>query len=173
MAQITRRRCGELLRKLFEILRNSPEGLSARVALEKLAGQVKLTDYEAGVYESSGARRFEKIVRFATVDCVKAGWLLKHKGLWAVTEAGLDAYKNWTDPEAFYKEAVRLYHVWKKGQTGIGKDAREAMPESDTDDVEKSSSILLRKPKNKPGARSKRMLRRWTLMRSRNLSPTF
>ena len=78
MAEITRRRTGELLRVLFGLLRTAPDGLQASAALRQLAARVQLTPYEAGDYESGG-RRFEKIVRFATVDCVKAGWLSKHK----------------------------------------------------------------------------------------------
>src|SRR5690349_25150714 len=107
MAETTRRRSGELLRKLFEILKQSPEGMSAGTALERLASSVQLTDYEVG-NNGSGGRRFEKIVRFATVDCVKAGWLVKSKGTWTVTEAGLEAHRRFTDPEAFRKEAARL-----------------------------------------------------------------
>ncbi len=63
MPEITRRRTGELLRKLFEILMPLPEGMQARDALARLAGSIKLTDYENGSYESGG-RRFEKISRF-------------------------------------------------------------------------------------------------------------
>ncbi len=104
MAEITRRRTGELLRKLFEILSKEPEGLPARKALERLANSVTLTEYESGVYEGGG-RRFEKIVRFATVDCVKAGWLQKNKGTWSITADGEKAYQDLPDPEAFYKKA--------------------------------------------------------------------
>lgn len=114
MAETTRRRLGELLRKLFEILKQSPEGMSAAAALEQLAGSVQLTDYEAGNY-GSGGRRFEKIVRFATVDCVKAGWLVKNRGTWIVTEAGLEAHGRFTDPEAFHKEAARSRYVVRCG----------------------------------------------------------
>jgi len=78
MPEVTIRRTGELLRKLFEILLAEPEGLTARDALGRLASSVALTEYERGDYE--GGRRFEKIVRFATVECVKAGWLIKNKG---------------------------------------------------------------------------------------------
>jgi restriction system protein len=74
-----------------------------------------LTPYEASNYES-GARRFEKIVRFATVDCVKAGWLVKDKGIWSITEAGQAAYSDLQDPEAFYKRACKLYSEWKAAQ---------------------------------------------------------
>lgn len=112
MAEITRKRTGEFLRRLFSILLQSPEGLAASRALEQLADSVTMTSYEAGTYES-GTRRFEKIVRFATVDCVKAGWLLKHKGVWAVTAVGREAYSRFPEPEAFYREAVRLYKAWR------------------------------------------------------------
>ncbi len=122
MPDVTRRRTGELLRVLFGILMDKPEGLPARDALVGLEGAVKLTPYEAGTYESG--RRFEKIVRFATVDCVKAGWLLKQKGRWSVTEEGRQAYQRFTDPEAFYKEAIRLYRKWKKSQPAT-EDAEE------------------------------------------------
>jgi hypothetical protein len=48
MAEITRKRTGELLRKLFEILIQHPEGLRAATALERLSrwGRMarKLTD---------------------------------------------------------------------------------------------------------------------------------
>jgi len=115
MPEITRRRTGELLRKLFEILIPLSDGMQARDALAKLAGSITLTDYENGSYESGG-RRFEKIVRFATVDCVKAGWLQKSKGRWIITDAGKSAYAQYPDPEAFYRQAVKLYHAWKASQ---------------------------------------------------------
>ncbi len=126
MAEVTRRRTGELLRKLFELLIASPDGMPAKEVLAALGSRVKMTEYEAGEYES-GSRRFEKIVRFSTVDTVKAGWLLKEAGVWSVTQAGRKAYEKLLDPEAFYKEAVRLYHEWKKtrGEVPGGDDAPE------------------------------------------------
>jgi restriction system protein len=94
VAEITRQRTGELLRKLFEILKQAPEGLPAKDAMAQLEHSVKLSPYEAGIYESGG-RRFDKIVRFATVDCVKAGWMQKTKGRWFLTDAGRTAYESW------------------------------------------------------------------------------
>lgn len=130
MADVTRRRTGELLRALFEILRVKPEGLQARDALDALANRVTLTPYEAGSYESGG-RRFEKIVRFATVDAVKAAWLLKQKGRWSLTQAGLAALDQFPDPELFYREAVRLYHEWRRSQPDAEPEtADEAADES-------------------------------------------
>lgn len=138
MPEITRRRTGELLQKLFDILLKSPEGVPARIALEQLAASATLTPYEAGVY-SSGSRRFEKIVRFATVDCVKAGWLLKEKGTWSVTDSGREARIKLKDPEQFYKEAVRLYHQWKTTRDLMEGEAEEEADSSE--EIDKSAQI--------------------------------
>src|ERR1041385_3100205 len=111
MAEITRRRTGEFLRALFGILIKQPDGMQARDAIAALQSHVTLTEYERGLYPTGGMR-FNKIVRFATVDCVKAGWLFKQKGRWSVTREGVQALKDFPDAEAFYKEAVRLYNEW-------------------------------------------------------------
>jgi len=105
--------------------------MQAGDAIKLLASEFTLSDYEAGIYESSGTRRFDKIVRFATVDCVKSGWMLKHKGTWKITEEGVEALKTFPDPEAFYKAAVKLYQKWRSGQPSAPKESidKEISPE--------------------------------------------
>lgn len=115
MAEITRRRTGELLRRLFSILLERPDGMRAKDALAALERQVELTEYERGTF-GNGDRRFEKIVRFATVDCVKAGWMVKARGFWTITPEGQSALQGFEEPDEFYREAVRLYHHWKDSQ---------------------------------------------------------
>lgn len=112
MAQITNKRIGELVQALFRILEKQPEGMKAKEALVALANSVTLTDYEAGSYESG--RRFEKIVRFATVDTVRAGWLIKESGVWTLTEEGAEALKLYKDPLEFHKKAAQTYQHWLK-----------------------------------------------------------
>lgn len=139
MPNITRKRTGELLRKLFEVLMPYPEGLQAATALKELANRVQLTEYEAGNYDGSAGRRFEKIVRFATVDCVKAGWLTKDKGKWSLTTEGIQAFNTIADPESFYREAVKLYNEWKSLQ-----ESANDLPEDSSQAeaiVEKSARI--------------------------------
>ncbi|WP_371419809.1 restriction endonuclease [Tardiphaga sp.] len=114
MPEITILRTASHIRKLFEILSQHPDGLKAANALKALAEATQLTTYEQGTYASTGGRRFEKIVRFATVDCVKAGWLLKDRGIWTITEAGRLAMSEYPDSEAFYREAIRLYRAWRE-----------------------------------------------------------
>lgn len=136
MANVTKARTGVLVRQLFRILKSQPDGIRASDALAALAGAIDMTEYEAGDYESGG-RRFEKIVRFATVDCVKAGWLVKHKGIWSITEAGEAAYDAMPDPEAFYREAVKRYQNWRKAQPDVQADL------TSEEAVEKFAAITL------------------------------
>lgn len=132
MPEITIQRTGGHIRKLFELLSAYPDGLQAREALQKLAAAVEMTPHEAGLYESTGSRRFEKIVRFATVDCVKAGWLRKNKGIWSITEAGKKAMAAFPDPEKFYREAIRLYREWKKTTKDVDNDTSEELGSPET-----------------------------------------
>jgi restriction system protein len=136
MPDVTIQRTGELLRKLFQILFEHPEGMRAQDALRSLRDSVQLTDYEKGEY-GAGNPRFEKIVRFATVDCVKAGWLIKDKGFWTVTDDGKKAYHDLKSPDEFYRAAQRLYRQWKKG-TKVAKSTTGEAEEA----IEESSAII-------------------------------
>lgn len=117
MAEITRERSGELVRKVFDVLLRHPEGLPARTVLQTMSEELRLTDFEKSSYPSRpNVRRFEKIVRFSTIAAVKAGWMTKNKGLWAITDEGRKAYENFRGPADFMREAARLYREWRRDQ---------------------------------------------------------
>ncbi len=116
MANISPKRNGEFLKEVFRLLDENPDGLQARSLLAQIAENMNLTEFEKGTYPSDSSKRprFEKIVRFATIATVKAGWLVKVKGTWTLTQEGRVAYKSITDPEALYRQAFKLYRGWKK-----------------------------------------------------------
>lgn len=119
MADVTRKRTGEFLLAIFSQLVKHPNGMHGKDALKYVADTIPLTPYEAGTYDSGGLR-YEQIIRFATVDCVKAGWMLKQKGKWSITDSGHQAYQQYlNDSEGFYREAVRLYNIWKNSQVNL------------------------------------------------------
>jgi restriction system protein len=155
MAEVTRRRTGELLKKLFEILMAQPDGLPAREALDKLRGSATLSEYENGRYKS-GSSRFDQIVRYATIDAAKAGWLSKHKGQWTVTDAGKESFVKYADPEAFYRQAVKLYHQWRRGKSKA--DSAEP-PDSGEGENAESSSITFEEAGEQAWAEVERYLR--------------
>ncbi len=93
-----------------------------------------MSEYEAGYYPSApNKQRYEKIARFATIGAVKAGWLIKKKGYWFLTDEGKHTYEQFSDPEEFYREADRLYHIWKKSRV------TEKTPVIENEEVEERS----------------------------------
>ena len=130
MAEITRRRVGELMRGVIEILLDSPDGLPAKEVLRRLERVVPPTEFEKSDYpKHPGIRRFEKMARFATIGPVKAGWLVKNKGRWYVTEEGKKAYTQITDPEKFNREVRRLYLQWRASQPAAIAELEEGTSE--------------------------------------------
>ncbi len=106
------------MRGVFKLLLSHPEGLQAKSLLDKLPDIVPPTEFEKTTYpRRPDVRRYEKIVRFSTIGPVKAGWLVKNKGLWTLTDAGRKAYEQFADPEQFMKEADKLYRQWADEQT--------------------------------------------------------
>lgn len=126
MPDVTTRRRGELLRGVFKILLDLPDGLPAKDVLARLEKSLTPTGYEKSEYPGRpGIRRFEKIVRFATITTVKAGWLVKSKGRWSLTEEGRKASAELPDPEQFAREASRRYRQWTTTQPEKELEATE------------------------------------------------
>jgi len=117
MAEITARRQGEMIQTLFRILEAEPEGLQAKDAIARVENEMELTDFEKSTFpKNPDLVRFPKILRFSTINSVKAGWLRKKSGTWTLTDEGKAALHDFPDPEALFRESRRLYRQWKADQ---------------------------------------------------------
>ena len=92
------------------------------------------TEFEKGDYpKHPGIQRYGKMIRFATIGPVKAGWLIKDKGKWYLSEEGRRAYSRFQDPEEFRRESSRLYYQWlDKQPKEVVDDAEELNEGIDT-----------------------------------------
>ena len=82
-----------------------------------------------------GQRRYEKYVRFSTVEAVKAGWLEKRSGLWTIRPDGRAALDRYPDPLEFQREAARRYRAWLAARdTNRAETQLEIGPWADDDD---------------------------------------
>lgn len=114
MAEITPQRQGQMIRELFRILAEAPEGLRAKDAIKAVEDRLELSDFERSTFPNNpDVVRFPKILRFATINSVKAGWLLKRNGIWTVTEEGEEALREFGDPADLFQESRRLYKEWE------------------------------------------------------------
>jgi restriction system protein len=114
MAEITARRQGEMVQALFRVLDGEAEGLRAKDAIARVESVLPPTPFEQATFPNNpGVVRFPKILRFSTINAVKAGWLRKQKGVWTLTDEGRVALSRFPDPESLFLESRRLYKQWK------------------------------------------------------------
>lgn len=111
----------------LRILKENDGELSGREVIEKIRETVEFTDWEKERYEKTGYIRWESILHFYTIDCIKAGYMRKSKGLWILTEEGEKAIK--LGEEQLLETASAKYKVWAAGQK---KEKPEAEPEGDS-----------------------------------------
>lgn len=68
MAEITRKRSGELVRGVFSVLQEHPDGMPITELLQEVERRVPPTQFEASRYpKRPNVRRYEKIIRFSTI----------------------------------------------------------------------------------------------------------
>ena len=116
MKNVTLSRVGELIRAVFELLWNRPEGLPARELITSVPDVIPLTEFERGISPQTGIAKYEGIIRVATFPLTRVGWLNKNnKGRWFITEQGRQACKRHTSALELYREALRLYD--ERGQS--------------------------------------------------------
>jgi restriction system protein len=113
VAEITAKRQGEIVQALFKILEQEEDGLQAKEAVTRTEGALTLTDFERDTFPNNpDVVRFPKILRFSTINVVKAGWLLKKSGTWTITDDGRAALAKYPDPEAFFRGGVSTSLPW-------------------------------------------------------------
>lgn len=137
MADITRERQGQIIEAVLTVLRDQAEGLAARDVIDRVGELLPPTPFELSEYPNSpGVQRYGKIVRFTTIGPVKAGWMVKNKGTWTITEAGIQVIGKFADPADLMRESVRLYRSWKSAQPDADPD------DGDSEDDEAPSVAL-------------------------------
>jgi restriction system protein len=136
MAEITRQRQGEMIEAVLSVLKDEPEGLPVRDVIERVRGILPPTEYELSDYPNSpGVQRFGNIIRFTTIAPVKAGWLVKNRGTWTITESGKAVIGRYADPAELMREAARLYRAWKKARPVEPDDNEEEGDDEETPSV--------------------------------------
>lgn len=114
----------------LQILQESGGELRGKKVVDKVREKLTFDEYESHIYEKTGYVRWESIMHFYTIDCVKAGYMRKQKGIWYITDEGEEALK--LGPEKLLESATRKYREWDK-QKKL-KEANDVTSEIDGDD---------------------------------------
>jgi restriction system protein len=101
----------KLIHAALSILRDNGKEMPMRDLMAKVEKAVNLDEWARERYEKSGYVRWESILHFFSIDCVKAGYLVKKKGVWYLTPEGEEALK--LGPERLLNEAGAAYDKWR------------------------------------------------------------
>ncbi len=105
----TRTLAAKVVHAALVILREKGGEMRARDVIAEVEKRVELDDWARERYESGGSR-WVTFLRFYTIDCVKAGFLVKKAGTWYLTPEGEKAID--LGPQALLAEAGRKYREW-------------------------------------------------------------
>lgn len=124
----------------LEILKEEGGELPGREIVKKIPSKITLTEWEKERYEKSGYIRWQSILHFYTIDCSKAGFLRKQKGVWYITEEGENALS--LGAVGLLEAARNKYKKWdEEREKDIEQDLEEII---DGDDgIEKAQKANL------------------------------
>jgi restriction system protein len=120
----------------FKILKEAGGEMRGRDVVDKIRATVTFDEYESHRFERTGYIRWESIMHFYTIDCMKAGFLRKNKGIWILTEEGEKAIK--LGAEKLLSTATKLYREWD------GKRKKETL-EADIEDFKEENGNQVQK----------------------------
>lgn len=127
----------------FKILREAGGEMRGKEVIDKIRETVEFNDYEKHRYEKTGYIRWESILHFYTVDCMKAGFLRKQKGIWYLTKEGEEAIK--LGAEELLDTATKKYREWD-AKNKKDKNIEESDDDLDIvtteDKIQKQSALL-------------------------------
>lgn len=95
----------------LQILNEKGGQAPGREVLSEVEKRVTLDDWAKATYEKSGYIRWQSILHFFSIDCIKAGYLIKKKGVWYLTPEGENALK--LGEVGLLNAATAAYRIWK------------------------------------------------------------
>ena len=123
----------KLIYAAFEILKNNGGELNGRELIDKIEIEVDLDDWAKHRYEQTGNTRWRSILHFASIACVKAGFLVKKKGTWFLTPEGESALSM--GEMGLYIAARDAFRAWKKEHKSEEIDNDEEPIQEESQDV--------------------------------------
>jgi restriction system protein len=138
----SRKLASKVVYAAFQILKEAGGSAKGYEVVEKIKQTQKFDEWESERYQITGYIRWQSILHFFTIDCIKAGYMQKSKGTWILTPEGEEAMK--LGAEEMLNNATKAYREWKSKQvveelTEAAKEVGEYVIES----IERKQQALI------------------------------
>jgi len=124
----------------FKILKKAGGEMRGKEVVDKIRETVSFNEYEMHRYKKTGYIRWESILHFYTIDCMKAGFLRKSKGMWFLTQEGEQAMK--LGPEKLLSTATKIYREWDAKRKKVKAEDAEEDEEIENDKGQAQKALL-------------------------------
>lgn len=94
----------------FKVLQENGGQLLGKTVVDSIKERLVFNDWEKDTYKKTGNVRWESVLQFYTIDCIKAGFLRKNKGVWYLTEEGEKSID--LGPVKLLETVTKLYREW-------------------------------------------------------------
>lgn len=107
------------------ILKKNSGEMRGREVVAEVEKTLTFNDWEKARFEKSGYIRWQSVLHFYTIDCIKAGYLIKKKGIWYLTPEGEEALK--LGQLGLLNAAQQAYRKWRRNTpTESGPEEQKA-----------------------------------------------
>ena len=118
------------------ILSKNGGSMPIRLLMKEIEKSVELSAWEKEVLENTGNIRWQSNMHFTSVDYVRAGFLIKKKGTWAITPEGDEALK--LGSEKMRDLAWQRYKAWYQSKEPTKEDPVSTPPEEEHDPIKEN-----------------------------------
>ena len=109
------------------VLKEKGGELPGREVIREVENRTSLDEWAKEVYEKSGYVRWQSILHFFSIDAIKAGYLIKKKGIWYLTPEGDNALQ--LGPVGLLHAASAAYRKWKQDKEPLEEELGEPQEE--------------------------------------------
>jgi restriction system protein len=96
----------------LKVLKENGGEMRGSQVVEEVAKRVPLGEWETHRYEKTGNIRWRSVLQFYSIDLMKAGFLIKKKGVWFLTPEGESALK--LGETGLLDSATKAYREWRQ-----------------------------------------------------------
>ncbi len=139
----------KLMYETLKLLKETDGEMPSSVLMTTLSKRVDLDDWAKETLEKTGNIRWQSILHFYSIDMMKAGYILKKKGVWYLTPEGEKAI-SLGDKELF-RTAQAEYRRWKEKnkQAKLSPLTSKDIPDEQIEEVSQNVPALLEEARAK------------------------
>jgi restriction system protein len=125
----------------FNIIKENHNEMPIKDLLKEIEKKITFTEWEKERYEKSGYIRWQSIFHFYSIDCIKAGYLIKKNGIWYLTPEGIEALKE--GEEKLFEKFTKGYKQWAEKRVVNSNDNDDEEEIETETEIEKNEDMLI------------------------------